>query len=209
MPATADGRREWVEGPGIALFRALRKALGGQWLLAEDLGEIDAPVHRLREQAGLLCTRVLQFGFGDGPDNLHLPDNVPADAVMYTGTHDNDTTAGWWTSAPPTVKSHVHKVLGTDAGVPDLIEAALGSDARMVVVPMQDALGLGTEARMNVPGVGEGNWAWRMRPGMLDARKAGALHQQVEQARRLRSRSPTRVAERRPGAHGPRQGHHL
>ena len=187
VPATAETALsgQWVEGPGLALFEALRAALGPQWLLAEDLGEIDAPVHRLREQAGLLCTRVLQFGFGGDPRNLHLPANVPPDAVMYTGTHDNDTTAGWWAQASEAERAHVHAVLGADVTVEALVQAALGCDARMVVMPMQDALGLGTEARMNVPGVGEGNWAWRMQPGVLGAGQAAQVHAWVAQSGRL------------------------
>ncbi|MEC8425044.1 MAG: 4-alpha-glucanotransferase, partial [Myxococcota bacterium] len=189
VPADAETALsgQWVEGPGLALFRTLRDALGGQWLLAEDLGEIDAPVHQLRAQAGLLCTRVLQFGFGGDPNNLHLPDNVPSDAVMYTGTHDNDTTAGWWSQAEPHVQAHVHDVLGDRIDVGVMVRAALGSAARMVVLPMQDALALGSEARMNVPGVGEGNWTWRMAPGMLDARRAAALRAWVEESGRLPS----------------------
>jgi 4-alpha-glucanotransferase len=187
VPATAETALagQWVQGPGLALFQALREALGGQWLLAEDLGEIDAPVHLLREQAGLLCTRVLQFGFGGDPNNLHLPGNVPPDAVMYTGTHDNDTTAGWWAQAQKHERAHVHEVLGDEVDVGTLVQAALGSAARMVVLPMQDALGLGTEARMNVPGVGEGNWAWRMAPGMLGGREAAQVHAWVAQSGRL------------------------
>ena len=187
VPATAETALagQWVEGPGLALFTALREALGPQWLLAEDLGEIDAPVHLLREQAGLLCTRVLQFGFGGDPRNLHLPGNVPADAVMYTGTHDNDTTAGWWAQARGAERAHVHALLGPDITVDGLVQAALGSAARMVVLPMQDALGLGTEARMNVPGVGEGNWAWRMPPGALGAPQAARVHAWVARSGRL------------------------
>ena len=187
VPASAETALEgsWVEGPGLALFHALRRALGGQWLLAEDLGEIDEPVHRLREAAGLLCTRVLQFGFGDGPDNLHLPDNVPPDAVMYTGTHDNDTTAGWWETADPAVQEHVEEVLGDTPTVSGLVRSALQSQARMVILPMQDALGLGTEARMNVPGVGSGNWAWRMRPGSLGPPLAREVRAWVEASARL------------------------
>lgn len=187
VPATAETALagQWVAGPGLALFEALRDALGPQWLLAEDLGEIDAPVHRLREQAGLLCTRVLQFGFGGDPRNLHLPGNVPADAVMYTGTHDNDTTAGWWAHAGEHERAHVHAVLGAGVTVDDLVQAALGSAARMVVLPMQDALGLGTEARMNVPGVGEGNWTWRMQTGALSGAQAARVYAWISQSGRL------------------------
>lgn len=189
VPATAETALsgEWVQGPGLDLFRAFRATLGAQWLLAEDLGEIDEPVHALRRRSGLLCTRVLQFGFGGGPDNLHLPANVPGDAVVYTGTHDNDTTAGWWGTASPEQRAHLIQALGLSRGdevVRSLVDAALGSAAHLVIVPAQDLLGLGAEARMNVPGVGEGNWSWRMEPGALTDAVAVDLAERVERLRK-------------------------
>ncbi len=187
VPADAETALEgkWVQGPGMALFRTLREALGPQWLLAEDLGEIDEPVHLLRRQAGMLCTRILQFGFGDGPANLHLPSNVPGDAVMYTGTHDNDTTGGWLDAADGAVAAHVEAFHSGPVDVDILLRTALSTKARMVVIPMQDVLGLGTEARMNVPGVGEGNWTWRMTPGALTDAVSNDLRATVASSGRL------------------------
>ena len=174
-PTAMDG--VWVTGPGLAFFEAAREALGPQWFIAEDLGQIDAPVHLLREQAGLLGTRVAQFGFAGGRDNLHLPWNVGDDVVLYTGTHDNDTTAGWWAQASAFERAHLRQMLpvsDTPAAL-QLALACLQSRAQLVVLPAQDLMGLGTEARMNVPGVGEGNWAWRLAPGALDPAVAARL----------------------------------
>lgn len=189
VPAEAETAMagQWVPGPDLALFRALREALGGQWLIAEDLGEIDEPVHVLRKRAGLLCTRVLQFGFGSGTDNLHLPANIAADTVMYTGTHDNDTLMGWWETAQPHEKRHCVSVVG--AGPAPLhermVRAALESVAQMVVVPIQDFLGYGSEARMNTPGTASGNWAWRLGPGVLGRPLAEEIRGMVEASGRL------------------------
>ena len=172
----------WVEGPGLAFFEAAREALGPQWFIAEDLGQIDAPVHLLREQAGLLGTRVAQFGFAGGRDNLHLPWNVGDDVVLYTGTHDNDTTAGWWAESSAYERAHLRSVLpvtDTPAAL-QLARACLESRAQLVVLPAQDLLALGTEARMNVPGVGEGNWAWRLAPGALDGPLAARVRGWLE-----------------------------
>ena len=172
----------WVDGPGLGIFHALRDALGPQWLLAEDLGDIDEAVHDLRHRSGLLCTRVLQFGFGGDAENLHLPGNVPDDAVVYTGTHDNDTSAGWWHTATAAERGQLVEVLGLQKGddvVRGLVDAALSCDAHLAILPAQDLLGLGAEARMNVPGVGEGNWSWRMAPDALTESLAADLAARV------------------------------
>ncbi len=190
VPAEAETAMagQWVPGPDLALFRALREALGGQWLIAEDLGEIDEPVHVLRKKAGLLCTRVLQFGFGSGSDNLHLPANIAADTVMYTGTHDNDTLMGWWATARPEEKRHCLSVVGPGPAPlhARMVKTALGSVAELVVVPIQDLLGYGAEARMNTPGTASGNWAWRLRPGALGRPLAEEVRGWVAESGRLR-----------------------
>lgn len=179
IPAGAPDARagEWVQGPGLALFRAFTKVAPTLPIVAEDLGIIDAPVRELRDGAGLPGMLVLQFAFGGGADNLYLPHNHVANAVVYTGTHDNDTTRGFWDKAPGHVADHVRHYFGVDGHdvVWDLIRAALASPARVAVVPAQDLLQLGTEARMNTPAVAEGNWAWRLRPGELRADVAGRL----------------------------------
>ena len=117
---------------------------GPQWLLAEDLGDIDEAVHDLRHRSGLLCTRVLQFGFGGDAENLHLPCNVPDDAVVYTGTHDNDTSAGWWHTATAAERGHLVEVLGLQKGddvVRGLVDAALSCDAHLAILPAQTIVG--------------------------------------------------------------------
>ncbi|HEX2729652.1 MAG TPA: 4-alpha-glucanotransferase, partial [Rubrobacteraceae bacterium] len=156
----------WVEGPGEDLFKVLRKELGtgGELpLIAEDLGDITPEVHELRKKVGLPGMKVLQFGFSH-PENYFLPHNYDAENyVVYTGTHDNDTTPGWWNSASQDERALVRGYLGTEYfSVWDLIRLAHSSVARRAIVPMQDILQLGSEARMNTPGTATGNWGWRM-----------------------------------------------
>ncbi len=166
VPAGADDARggRWVEGPGVAVFDAFRAALGELPILAEDLGIIDQPVRDLLEATGLPGMRVLQFAFGGEAEDLHLPHNHPPNAVAYTGTHDNDTTLGWWLSATPHVRDHVRRYFGIDGHdlVWDLVRACLASVAHTAVVPMQDVLALGAEGRMNRPATAGGNWGWRL-----------------------------------------------
>ena len=161
----ASGR--WQPGPGLALFAALRDALAEDGrplpIIAEDLGEITPEVDALRHAVGLPGMRILQFAFDGRSDNPYLPHNHERDSVVYTGTHDNDTTRGWWQALEPTTQDYVRRYLGVDArGIEwDLIRAASASVASRAIVPMQDVLGLGSEARMNRPGVAEGSWTWR------------------------------------------------
>ncbi len=159
----------WVEGPGRAFFDALRDSLGELPILAEDLGIIDDAVRDLLAQTGLPGMRVLQFAFGGKADDVHLPHNHVPNSVAYTGTHDNDTTLGWWRSAPDHVTDHARRYYGIDGHdmVWDLIRSALGSVAQTAVIPMQDVLALGAEARMNTPAVGDGNWGWRLQADQL------------------------------------------
>jgi 4-alpha-glucanotransferase len=160
---------EWVPGPGAEFFQSLRKQLGSLPVVAEDLGLITEDVHRLRESTGLPGMSVLQFAFGGDAENRYLPHNHAANSVAYTGTHDNDTTRGWYTSAPESVRDHVRRYLARDGNdiAWDLIRVAWASPADLAITPLQDVLDLGTEARMNTPGVPEGNWAWRVPPGAL------------------------------------------
>ncbi len=168
IPATAGTAKEgrWVEGPGLKLFRALRDSLGdadGLPLIAEDLGIITPPVEGLRDAAGLPGMKVLQFAFS-GADNPYLPHNYrDANLVAYTGTHDNDTTAGWWASASEEERRFARRYLGKeDASVWDFVRLAHASVAARSIIPMQDVLALGSGSRMNTPGRASGNWAWRM-----------------------------------------------
>jgi 4-alpha-glucanotransferase len=166
----------WVPGPGRVLFDAVREALGELPLVAEDLGHITPDVHQLRRELGIPGMRVLQFAF-DGSDNEHLPHRHPEDVVVYTGTHDNDTTRGWFESLDEDGRRIVRGAIGTREGSIewDMIRAAYGSASRLAVVPMQDVLGLGAEARMNTPGRAEDNWAWRLAPDSLPAEAAERL----------------------------------
>ncbi len=159
---TAIGGR-WVPGPGSALFDALSGALGELPIIAEDLGVVTPDVTALREAVGLPGMRVLQFAFADDARNLYLPHNHTRDSVVYTGTHDNDTSLGWFSAAPAAERERVQVYLKTDAREIhwDLIHAASQSVARMAVYPFQDVLGLGSHARMNRPGDPDGCWGWR------------------------------------------------
>jgi len=175
-------RGRWEPGPGIRLFRALEAALGPLPLIAEDLGEIDDGVRALLAETGLPGMRVLQFGLAD-PASSHHPSNHVENAVAYTGTHDNDTARGWFASLP---KADREAVLRSLAGVDgreiewDMIRAALRSRAARAIVPVQDVLGLGTEARMNTPSKTDGNWEFRVAPGALTPELAARLRATVE-----------------------------
>jgi 4-alpha-glucanotransferase len=179
----------WQPGPGADLFEAARAALGALPLVAEDLGVVTPAVTALRERFGFPGLRVLQFAFGDDPQaKTFLPYSYPRDAVVYTGTHDNDTTVGWFqdpggpasTRTPAQIareRCAALAYLGSDGSEIhwDLIRAALASVANVVIVPAQDLLGLGSEARMNRPGTSGENWAFRLLPGALDAAVAARL----------------------------------
>ena len=154
---------EWVKAPGLELFRALENALGPLPLVAEDLGMITPQVDALRVAAGFPGMKVLQFGFSNKGAHKHLPQQYTIDTVAYTGTHDNDTTQGWWQTASEAERKAVEALVGPVDGRPawPLIRAAEASVAAIAVVPAQDLLELGAEARMNTPAVPEGNWNWR------------------------------------------------
>ncbi len=166
----------WELGPGIRIFRALEAALGPLPLIAEDLGDIDDGVRRLLSETGLPGMRVLQFGLAD-PTSTHHPANHVENAVAYTGTHDNDTARGWLDALAPAERDAVLRSLGSDGREIewDLIRAAYGSRASRAVVPVQDVLGLGSEARMNTPSRTKGNWEFRVPPGALTPERAARL----------------------------------
>lgn len=169
-PDARPGR--WVPGPGRALFDDLKAALGPNLpIIAEDLGEIDDAVVALREEVGLPGMLVLQFAFGGEADHPFLPHNHPKRGVVYTGTHDNDTTRGFWRTAPDHVKDHIRRYLAVDGhnATWDLIRGAFRSPACLAVIPVQDVLDLDSGARMNTPGVGTGNWRWRVRKDAFNA----------------------------------------
>lgn len=161
-PTAIHGK--WVRAPGRELFRVLERSLGRLPVVAEDLGIITPDVVHLRKTLGFPGMKVLQFAFDGKPDNPYLPYNYEPDAVVYTGTHDNDTTLGWFRQLDEQTQERVCDYLGRpvqDDIAEEMIRLAYSSVARTAVVPLQDWLGLGTEGRMNVPGTTEGNWQWR------------------------------------------------
>jgi 4-alpha-glucanotransferase len=179
---TAKGGR-WRRGPGAELFEAARRELGDLPLVAEDLGSITPAVIALRDRLGLPGMVVLQFAFDAPRSSPHRLENHPENAVVYTGTHDHDTALGWWRSLPVRVR----RSSGLDDRDPawSLVELALSSRARLAIVPAQDVLGLGSEARLNTPGRETGNWKWRLRRGQLTDEVAGRLREANSAARRI------------------------
>jgi 4-alpha-glucanotransferase len=177
VPASARtaAKGRYIPGPRDEIFRAVRKAIGEISVIAEDLGAVTPEALALRDRWKFPGMRVMQFGFGDGGE-YHLPHTYTARAVAYTGTHDNDTTVGWFKN----LSSRNGQAIGerrkaldylSARGAGDvhwqMVRAAMLSVADTVIFPVQDILGLGNEARMNVPGVAENNWRWRMRDGVL------------------------------------------
>jgi 4-alpha-glucanotransferase len=173
---------EWVKAPGLELFRALEAALGPLPLVAEDLGLITPEVDALRLELGMPGMKVLQFGFGGKGAHIHLPHRFTPETVAYTGTHDNDTTQGWWDAAAKIERGAVEAYVGPVNRHPvwPLIRAAEASVAQLAVVPAQDLLELGSEARMNTPAVASGNWSWRAPEGSWKAELAVRLGGLVE-----------------------------
>ncbi|MBV8605100.1 MAG: 4-alpha-glucanotransferase [Pelomonas sp.] len=167
----------WVTGPGQALFDAIEAALGKLPIVAEDLGFITDDVHALRDGCGFPGMKILQFGFGGEGDHEFLPHMWPRASVAYTGTHDNDTVRGWWNAASPRERAFAGSYLA--CGDHDvhwaMIRGCANSVANLAVYPLQDVLGLGSEARVNVPGVLGGNWAWRFGWDMLGTEPARVL----------------------------------
>ena len=157
----------WVKAPGLKLFRALEAALGPLPLVAEDLGLITDEVDALRLAMGMPGMKVIQFGFSDKGAHIHLPHQYTPGTVAYSGTHDNDTTQGWWHTANEAVRAAAEAYLGPlgDKPVWPMIRAVSTSVAELAVVPAQDLLELGSEARMNTPSVAAGNWSWRVPEG--------------------------------------------
>jgi len=160
----------WVDGPRDDFFNKLREELGSLPFFAEDLGYITPDVHALRENHKIPGMAVLQFGFGDPGAHQYLPHRLTPDRVVYTGTHDNDTTLGWWNGgASENERRSALAYLGScEDGINwAMIRAAQSSPASLSVAPLQDVLGLGSEARLNTPSVKTGNFRWRFQPGAL------------------------------------------
>jgi 4-alpha-glucanotransferase len=184
-PTAINGR--WVDGPRDDLFDKLREALGGLPFFAEDLGYITPEVNALRERLQIPGVAVLQFGFGDEGAHMYLP-HCAGGKIIYTGTHDNDTTLGWFHSgAAEHERRNAEAYLGRcDDGIQwAFIRAAQASAAEFALIPLQDVLGLGSEARMNTPSVHGGNWKWRFAPGQFTAELAAKLAHLAELSDRL------------------------
>ncbi|HZP61369.1 MAG TPA: 4-alpha-glucanotransferase [Opitutaceae bacterium] len=160
----------WKKGPGLDFFRAVAARFPDARIIAEDLGEPADSVTELLAATGLPGMAVLQFAFGDKADNPYLPHNHRRNAVIYPGTHDNDTARGWYASAGEPVRDHVRRYLrisGNEISW-DFLRAAYASVCRLAIVPLQDLLSLGSEARLNTPGTEAGNWQWRFRAPQLE-----------------------------------------
>lgn len=179
-PTAVHGR--WVEGPGQDLFDTIKRELGELPIIAEDLGVITPGVEALRDDNRLPGMRVLHFAFAGNSDDPYLPHNYNRNTVVYTGTHDNDTTIGWYRTVTEKERDKVRRYLARDGSdiAWDLTRLAFSSVADLAVVPLQDALRLGSEARMNTPGKPAGNWGWRYRQEQLEPWLAPALREMVE-----------------------------
>lgn len=180
----------WVKAPGEALLKTLFKAMGGAGLplVAENLGIITEEVEALRNQFDIPGMLILQFAFDGGPGNPYLPHNHTANNVVYTGTHDNDTTLSWYEGLSPEQQAHVYHYLGNpETRMPwALVQSALASVAMLAILPMQDILGLGQGHRMNAPGTVEGNWRWRFTWDQLSDQKVAEFAEMI----RLYGRHP-------------------
>lgn len=168
---------EWVPGPGSEFFKPLAKLFPEGKIIAEDLGLITPEVRQLLAQTGLPGMAILQFAFGDDADNLYLPHNLVPNQVVYTGTHDNDTSRSWYAQANEKARDHLRRYLrvsGEDVSW-DMIRAALGSVCRLAVLPLTDILNLSSEGRFNTPGKAEGNWQWRCEVNQLEGLRQGTL----------------------------------
>jgi len=197
IPARAKtaAKGRYRPGPGAAFLSAAREALGDLSIIAEDLGAVTPEVESLRDRFELPGMKVLQFAFDGDATNPFLPHNYPRRCVAYSGTHDNDTTAGWFAKASPDERARVQRYFarsGEDVAY-DFIRGVMSSRADTAIVPLQDVLSLGSEARMNTPGIAGGNWQWRFRSGDLRDWHVGRLAEMAE----LYGRAP---AQRGPGS---------
>jgi 4-alpha-glucanotransferase len=193
VPADAKDARggRWRRGPGRAVFDAAAAELGVLPVIAEDLGVITEPVTRLRQSLGFPGMVIIQFGFDpNDPHGPHRLENHETDSVVYSGTHDHDTLRGWWETLAPDARAGAREQIAA-AGLEDdepwwsLIRLTFSSPARLAMIQAQDVLGLGSEARMNIPGRATGSWRWRMVPGALTNEQAKRLRAATEESGRL------------------------
>ena len=186
-------RGRWVAAPGRELFTAIQNALGELPIIAEDLGVITPEVEKLRDDFGFPGMRVLQFAFGGDTESVHLPHNYERNVVAYTGTHDNDTTIGWFENPPSADSTRTETEIDSERDFCkkylhpcgrelnwDFIRAVLASVANTAIIPLQDVLGVGSEGRMNLPNSASGNWSWRFTAGALTDQICERLRQMSE-----------------------------
>ncbi|QMS86179.1 4-alpha-glucanotransferase (plasmid) [Nostoc edaphicum CCNP1411] len=197
---TTANSGKWVLAPGEAFFQVLQEKFGQLPIIAEDLGEVTPEVYALRDRFEFPGMKILQFAFGGGlqAEKRFLPFNYQSNCVVYTGTHDNDTTVGWFNQLLPQEREEVWRYLGctSQLGIHwDLIRLALSSVANQAIIPLQDVLGLGTEARMNFPGKDEGNWGWRYHQGDLTPGISDRLRTMTETYGRATISQKSRVSK--------------
>ena len=182
-PAENAVHGKWRKGPGYELFRAIKEKLGDRDVIAEDLGFLTPSVYRLVKRTGYPGMKVLQFAFDSREESNYLPHNYNYNCIVYTGTHDNDTTLGWYRTFAKADRKFAMKYLNVseDIGEKEIpwafIRAAYSSVARLAIIPMQDILSLGSEARMNTPSTLGGNWQWRMKDGAFTIKLQKKLHE--------------------------------
>ena len=188
IPASEDTaiNGKWQRAPGAALLTAIKQKFPKMYLVAEDLGVITPQVNALRKKFKLPGMKILHFAFGSGEDNYYLPANIEANSVVYTGTHDNDTTLGWYNTLENHAKAHLHTVLGNDApNMPfDLAELVLNTQANLAIIPMQDVLELDGKHRMNTPGTIKNNWIWHFDWPQLTPKLKAQFAQAIRQSNR-------------------------
>jgi 4-alpha-glucanotransferase len=196
LPAANAKLGEWRQGPGLDFFRAVSAAFPDARIIAEDLGLLNPSVEKLLADTGLPGMAILQFAFGGDAKNLYLPHNLTRNKVIYPGTHDNDTTLGWYSTADEKTRDHVRRYLrvtGGEAGW-DFIRSAYSSVCGIAVIPMQDIMSLGPAARFNTPGKPEGNWRWRLSDGDLEGLAKGGTPAYLAGLAELTGRSPEKPA---------------
>jgi 4-alpha-glucanotransferase len=179
---------QWVKGPGPDLFRVIVEKLGDLPIIAEDLGVITPEVEALRDEFNFPGMKILQFAFGGERNSNFLPHSYGRNSVVYTGTHDNETTVGWYRNAEPFEQDHIRRYVARDGSdiAWDMIRLAYASVADTAVIPLQDHMGLGNEARMNFPGKVGGYWRWRYLPFQL----TDIISQRLRELTELYGRSP-------------------
>jgi 4-alpha-glucanotransferase len=197
--ATSARMGHWKPGPGAEFFNAAQKELGALPFVAEDLGLITPDVCALRDAFHIPGTKVLQFAFDGNQDNAHLPGNYSKNTVVYTGTHDNNTTRGWFEALPEAERPKVRRYLNRGEGACDeivweLLRLAWSSDAALAIAPLQDLLNLGAEARMNLPGTTKANWSWRTTEEMLNTSAFQRLYDLTSASNRRRAVRGSRAA---------------